>query len=151
MSKLLYPIIVGVLLLFSCKKEGNTQIAISSKSISSLEVNKNELSLNSTTGVWFYHKKPFNGYSLKYYSNALVSERIGFFNGKREGVAKKWFSNGFLKKEYFYVDNTIDGVSKSFWPNGELAKRVVYVGGIKEGVEMSWHQKGKISNKLLGC
>ena len=83
----------------SCKKQGtgNTSISLN-KEIVNILIKKEEIKLNPLKGQWFYNQKPFNGYAVVYYKNKSISEKIGFFNGKREGPYYKLFKDGSIKK-----------------------------------------------------
>ena len=58
-----------------------------------IKVSKDELTLNPLEGKWYYHGEVYNGYSLKYHSNGKLAEQLGFYNGKRQGIAKRWSEN----------------------------------------------------------
>jgi len=112
--------------------------------IDSIEVLKKELVLNGNKGMWYYKGKPFNGYSLKVYPNGALEEKWGFYNGRREGVARRWSKNEKLQLESYYKNNRLAGVYKTWWDNGVLAGETYYENGIKQGVEKKWHSNGQL-------
>ncbi|WP_179320438.1 toxin-antitoxin system YwqK family antitoxin [Winogradskyella helgolandensis] len=109
------------------------------------EVLKSDLILNQLEGTWYYNDEPFNGYSVKFHSNDSLQEKLGFHNGKRQGVAKTWSENGVLRIEAYFNQNKLTGVYKSYWENGILALKVNYVDGKKQGEEKQWYSNGEIS------
>lgn len=115
--------------------------------ISAFTVLKDSLVLNGNEGNWYYKKKLFSGYAVKYYSNNSLQEKTGFLNGKKHHKYKQWFSNGVLKLESNYNKNVLEGSYKSWWSNGNLASEVNYRKGKKQGVELKWFKDGTLSRK----
>ena len=113
--------------------------------INSVEVSKKALALNQIEGKWYYKNQPYNGYSLKFHPNDTLAERLGFLNGKREGVARRWSEKGVLRVESTYHQNRLTGIYKSWWENGVLAEESHYVNGLKQGEEKQWHATGQLS------
>jgi len=99
--------------------------------IDTIEALKKELVLNETKGKWYYRDKPFNGYSLKYYPNGVLEEKWGFYNGKREGIAKRWTKNKKLQLVSYYKNNRLNGVYETWWEDGLLSGESYYENGIK--------------------
>ena len=148
MKSILFLILFSLL---GCEKNKPIKVASSVTEkertivISSLEVLKKELVHNPNKGRWYYKDKPFNGYSLKYYSNGVLEEKWGFYNGKREGVAKRWRENGKLFVESYYKNNRLTGVYKSWWNNGVLSDLCYYENGKKQGENKQWYPSGQLS------
>tara|TARA_R110002072_G_scaffold23949_2_gene81893 strand:- start:3167 stop:3778 length:612 start_codon:yes stop_codon:yes gene_type:complete len=115
--------------------------------IKDFEVLKEELTLNQIEGKWYYKNEPFSGYSLRFYPNDTLAERIGYDLGKREGIARKWSENGVLRIESYYKNNRLDSVYKSWWENGTLAAQTHYVNGVKQGVEKEWYPTGQLAKE----
>ena len=44
----------------------------------------------------------------------LLEEKWGFYNGKREGVARRWTKNEKLQLESYYKNNRLTGVYKTW-------------------------------------
>ncbi|MBC3847149.1 hypothetical protein H8K90_12205 [Winogradskyella echinorum] len=120
--------------------------------IDSREVLKSELVLNQLEGVWYYEGQPYNGYSLKFHDNDSLKEKLGFYNGKRHGVARTWSKHGVLRIESYYNQNKLTDDYKSYWENGNLALQVNYVDGKKQGEEKQWYSNGELSKlrQLVG-
>ena len=149
------PVFLLVLFLsiFNCKensvgKQKDMEVSFpkdESMAIDSVMVSKNQLVLNQNQGIWYYHKKPFNGYSVKFYPNGIMQEKLGFFKGKRQGIAKRWSENGVLRTECFYNQNKLMGVYKSFWENGALSQEAYYENGVQQGIEKQWYPDGQLA------
>ncbi|WP_339662323.1 hypothetical protein [uncultured Polaribacter sp.] len=110
-------------------------------------VHKDSLVLNGNEGNWYYKKKLYNGYAVKYYSNDSLKEKTGFFNGKKQGVYKVWFENGVLQLASHYHQNVLVNSYKAWWMNGVLALETNYVNGKKQGVERQWYPDGSLSKE----
>ncbi len=115
--------------------------------IDSVEVPKNELILNQLEGKWYYKNLPYNGYSVKYYSSGTLEERLGFYKGKREGIAKRWSENEVLRVESYYKQNRLVGSYKSWWENGVLGSEANYVDGKLNGVAKEWYSAGQLAKE----
>ena len=113
--------------------------------IDSLEMPKDNLVLNQVEGKWYYEGQPFNGYSLKLHENVTLADKLGYFNGKREGVARRWSENGVLRIESNYKQNRLVGSYKSWWENGVLAQESQYSEGVLNGVEKKWYSTGELA------
>jgi len=133
---------------FSCKKTQVAQSTIDKETlIDHVEVSKKELVLNQLEGKWYYNDTPFNGYSLKFHNNGILEERLGFYKGKREGIAKSWSKSGVLRVESHYKQNRLTGSYKSWWENGVLGSETNYVNGKINGVEKKWYATGQLAKK----
>ncbi|WP_432410840.1 toxin-antitoxin system YwqK family antitoxin [Rasiella sp. SM2506] len=115
--------------------------------INTTEILKEDLVLNQLEGRWYYKDQLYSGYSLRYYPNDTLAERIGYHLGKREGIAKKWSENGVLRIESHYKNNRLHSDYKSWWENGVLAAQSNYVDGIKQGIEREWYASGQLAKK----
>lgn len=115
--------------------------------IEDTEVLKEELVLNQIEGKWYYKNEPYSGYSLRFYPNDTLAERIGYYKGKREGIARKWSENGVLRIESYYKNNRLDSVYKSWWENGVLSAETNYTNGIKQGIETEWYPTGQLAKQ----
>lgn len=125
--------------------QGKDDLYEKSVFINPVEVSVDQLNLNQIEGTWYHKEKPFNGYSVRNYENGIVGERIGFVNGKREGVAKKWSVNGVLRVESYYKQNRLVGTYRSWWQNGVLAGEYNYSEGYLNGSYKEWYPDGTLS------
>lgn len=150
--KSIYPIVLVLLLLANCKEASVentvgkpiTDVAIV---IDSSEVKKTTLDLNQLEGKWYLNHLPFNGFSVKYHPNGTLEERLGFYKGKREGIAKRWSENGVLRVESHYKQNRLVGSYKSWWENGILGSEVNYVDGKMNGLQSKWYATGALAKE----
>ncbi|MHA7944030.1 toxin-antitoxin system YwqK family antitoxin [Formosa sp. 3Alg 14/1] len=124
------------------KKEISTDASLD---INSIEVLKSDLVLNQVEGRWYYKDKPYFGYSVAYHSNDTLAEKIGFVNGKREGIARRWSDKGILRVELYYKHNRLDGVYKTWWDNSVLSSQTYYENGVKQGSEKEWYPTGQLA------
>ncbi|WP_372937148.1 toxin-antitoxin system YwqK family antitoxin [Seonamhaeicola sp.] len=143
-------IIILISCIVSCKQESNKKVDIANNEeqsilIDSLTVLKTDLVLNPIEGKWYYKGNPFNGYSVKYYANGALAEKLGFIKGKREGVGRRWSKTGVLREEFYYKYNRLDGTYKMWWDNGVLEAEINYVNGLKQGEEKEWYPNGKLA------
>lgn len=147
----LFVIILSILLI-SCNNNSLQEMDIAihadkPKTISNIEVLKKELVLNPIEGAWYYNNQLFSGYSLRFYPNDTLAEKIGYILGKRQGIAQKWSENGNLRIESYYKNNRLDSIYKSWWENGVLASQSNYTKGVKEGVEREWYATGVLAKQ----
>lgn len=145
--------IVIILLIFGCVRPAKTSHLTvttaaedkTSMEINTLEVLKSDLELNQIEGRWYYKGKRYNGYALKFHSNGILGERLGFINGSREGLAQQWSANGVLRVECTYRNNRLDGLYKTWWENAERSKEAHYESGILNGEEKQWYPNGQLA------
>jgi antitoxin component YwqK of YwqJK toxin-antitoxin module len=150
MKKINLYLLLALLFVLSCEKTSEEQIYVVNEEfvITNLEIDKNELILNGNEGNWYYKSQPFNGYKVSYNSNGFLEQKVGFYNGKKEGVAKIWFSDGEIKVESHYHQNKLVGSYKAWWPNGVLASESFYENGELHGVEKRWYDSGQLAKKM---
>lgn len=143
---LLLPFVFGTLL--SCGEGAprpNQNIEREEVTIADLEIEKDSLFLNGNEGNWYYKDQLFNGYAVKYHKNGELWQKVGFFKGKKMGVAKIWFQNGVLKVESHYHKNKLVGSYKAWWENGVLASESFYENGKLQGTEKKWYTTGTLA------
>ena len=112
------------------------------------EVHKSELRLYPNTGQWLYQGLPFNGFALTCHPNGAVAEKIGFHNGKKQGIALKWYADGTLAGKKNYVENRLEGVARAWWPNGVLSSESHYVNRQRHGKQKKWYPNGKMARLM---
>ena len=132
---------------FSCEKhsEQKEAKAIDVANFSTLEVSKDQLKLNGNEGNWYYNGQVFTGFLVRRNTDGVLEQKVGFYKGKKEGIAKVWFSNGILKVESNYHKNKLVGSYKAWWMNGVLASEATYKNGKLEGVEKRWYDSGQLA------
>jgi antitoxin component YwqK of YwqJK toxin-antitoxin module len=132
----------------SCKKQVAESTSISlGKEIVNILIKKEEIKLNPLKGQWYYNKKPFNGYAVVYHKNKSVSEKIGFFNGKREGSYYKFFKEGSIKNEGYYLQNKLHGIKLNYFKSGKIYSESNYVNGQRHGLQKIWFLNGQLAKR----
>lgn len=116
------------------------------KVIPNLQIEKQQLILNQLEGKWYYQNQPFSGQAETHHPNGALAENIGFYNGKKEGIAQKWYPDSLLQKESFYRANKLDGVVKVWSPNPNsiLIVESNYVNGVRNGFQTRWYRNGQM-------
>lgn len=137
----------------SCDTSGNNQAKTLgylsvSKEIAANIVHYDSLILNQFEGKWYYEEQPFNGHAITHYANGEIASDLGFFDGKKEGVAYAYYEDGAIKKEAHYVQNRLDGKVLSWWPNKELMLESNYILGVRHGVQKKWYPNGQLATKV---
>ncbi|MFT5213906.1 MAG: antitoxin component YwqK of YwqJK toxin-antitoxin module, partial [Patiriisocius sp.] len=117
------------------------------KSIQNTIVEKSQLTLIPEKGRWFYKDRPFNGFAVVYHPNKKTAEKVGYFNGRKEGEAFKYFENGNIQKKSFYKENKLDRKKVVFWGNGNLASESNYNNGAKSGLQLTWFENGQLAKR----
>lgn len=145
--RLIKILIFTVLIFSSCKKAATENKSRVLKRIQNSIVGKDQLALIPEKGRWFYKDKPFNGFAVIYHSNKKVAEKVGYFNGRKEGEAFKYFENGNLQKKSFYNQNKLDFKQVVFWENGNLASEANYANGAKNGIQQFWFENGQLAKR----
>ncbi|WP_375240333.1 toxin-antitoxin system YwqK family antitoxin [Polaribacter sp.] len=138
-------LLIVILALSSCNK--TSVKTTSKKEIKNFLVDKNELELIKEKGQWFYMGNPFNGFAVKYYSNSSLSEKIGYYNGKKEGLAYMFFKDGTVKTKSFYNENVLEGTKIKYYSSGKVFSESKYLNGKKHGIEQVWFENGQLSKK----
>ncbi|RCW91429.1 toxin-antitoxin system YwqK family antitoxin [Winogradskyella arenosi] len=137
---------------YSCQERASNSVAQNAPKAKDFEllisdtlVKKSDLVLNPLNGVWSYNDKPYNGYAVKENAQGQHIEKLGFYQGKRQGVAKTWSDNGVLRSKAYYHQNKLEGLYTSYWENGLVALEVTYKAGKKEGQEKQFYSNGELS------
>lgn len=144
--KLINCLIIFVCILTSCKKS-TSKNTIQVKKISSIYVDKKELKLDNLKGQWYYNQKPFNGFAVTYHKNDTLSEKIGYYNGRKEGLAFQFFKNGDTLKKAFYIANKLHGKKLNYFQSGNLISESNYVKGKRHGEQKIWYDNGQLAKK----
>lgn len=116
--------------------------------IPNLEISKQELILNGNEGNWYYNNQLFNGYLVSHDEEGNLEQKVGFYNGKKEGISKSWFANGQLKVESHYHQNKLVASYKAWWMNGILASEATYENGVLQGLEKKWYNSGQLAKQM---
>jgi len=145
-----YYICFLLIIFSSCDFKTNTKndfLHAIPKKIENIEVPKEELILIPEKGKWYYKDVPFNGFAIKYFENDMIAERIGYYNGEKEGKAYKYFDDGSVKKEMYYIQNRLHGKSLNYFRNGNLSAESNYKFGSRNGVQKIWYPNGQLAKQ----
>jgi len=137
-----FLLILGLWIFSACQQEGAAL-----RTISDFQVDKTELELHPLQGKWYYAQKAFNGFAVSYYPNGQLASSIGYFDGKKQGVAKVWYTDGSLAKQSDYIENQLNGNLKSWWPDGTLGAESNYKNSVRHGVQKKWFASGQLARK----
>ena len=129
MKKLLT--ILCLVLLVSCSNEVPPDTLVDRQGI--------KYEVNSTT--------PFTGQSVSYDRREVVVERIGYKNGKREGLSKKFFQNNQLEYRKYYKDGKLHGLKEEYYKNGQLKTKENYKHGKKHGFLETSNDWGRVTSR----
>lgn len=113
--------------------------------IKKIRVEKDQLKLNALEGRWYFNTALFNGYAITKFKNGQLKEKIGFSNGKKEGIALKWNIDGVLTGEKFYSENRLEGTAKTWWANGNLSSESNYSNRVRHGTQKKWYPNGQLA------
>ncbi len=130
-------------------------------------------SLERVNGLLYLGSAPFSGYVVETYENGNLKSKVGWLNGKREGLSEAWYSDGSERerREYsenrktgshlgWYEDGTRkfdlnlkDGVyhgrCRQWFANGQLATEFHFVEGQEVGSQRSWNYKGELQGNYV--
>lgn len=112
------------------------------------EIVKEKLVLHPNEGLVYFLKQPFSGYSIRYYSNGTLAERIGYWQGKKQGTYQKWYNDGILSFEANYNKGRKDGISKTWWRNGLLRSESIHAMGKTNGSQKQWYKNGQLFKSM---
>jgi len=135
-------LILGLWMFSACKQE---EAAL--KTISDFQVDKSMLELHPLEGKWYISQKAFNGFAVSYYPNGQLASRLGYYDGKKQGLAKVWYTDGTLAKQSYYNENQLEGKLKSWWPDGTLGAESNYKNRARHGVQKKWFASGQLARK----
>jgi antitoxin component YwqK of YwqJK toxin-antitoxin module len=142
----IFLVIIGVF--GSCKKQTTNDTSIFSvKEIKNIQTEKGQVKLNPTKGQWFYKQQLFNGHAIAYYKKDVLSEKTGYFNGRREGKAFKYFNDGSLKSEAYFIQNKLHGIKYNYFKNGNVYSESNYKNGKRHGLQKIWFLNGQLAKK----
>jgi hypothetical protein len=134
----------------SCQKSNDVNLSKVNDIVNiirDVEVDKDMLILNQLEGRWYYNALRFNGYAVSYHESKVKAVSIGYYDGKKEGVAKKWFASKTLQKESYYNANKLVGTVKRWWPNGFVSSEAHYKKGVRHGIQKIWYANGQLARQ----
>ncbi|WP_034228537.1 toxin-antitoxin system YwqK family antitoxin [Aquimarina pacifica] len=147
---LIVPFLVFCVLGCTKTKKASNSVVNDDKEIIIIDdimVPKDLLVLKPNEGKWYYQGTPFTGFAVYYHDNKQIAQKIGYYKGKKEGLAQKWFPNGDISKTSYYKQNRLDGIVRVWWPNKTISSESNYINGVKDGVQKKWYSNGQLGRK----
>ncbi|MEM8891065.1 MAG: hypothetical protein AAGD28_24015 [Bacteroidota bacterium] len=118
------------------------------KEVPDREIEKGELVLHPEEGKWYEGKEPYSGYSLSFFPDGSVESKLGYWEGKKEGLAQKWYFNGQKRYEAYYQANRLEGTARAWTSEGVLVKEAQYINGYTHGLQRYWYDGGEKFKEL---
>ncbi len=130
-------------------------------------------SLERVNGILYFGSAPFSGYVVETYSNGQLKSKVGWLNGKRDGLSELWHPDGSKRerREYsenrktgnhlgWYEDGTLKfdlnlkdgayhGLCRQWYSNGQLATELNFVEGEEVGSQRSWNYQGELQGNYV--
>jgi len=104
-----------IFFIFSCEKSSIIEIPNN-------VIFSNNIHLSIDGKFLLYKNKKFSGYLEEISSNNIKLSRIGYYNGRKEGIEKICYDNNKISEIRFYRKGKKIGVHKLFWDNGNNKK-----------------------------
>lgn len=124
-------------------------------------------------GDIFKDGQPFSGYLIERYPSDSIALKVGYYNGKQNGVMTSYYENGEIRYvrpyfngekhgahigfhrngvkafEYYFVNGFSEGNHKEWFSDGELAADMNYVNGKEFGRQQVWRPDGKVRSNYI--
>lgn len=107
-------------------------------SVSDLGIKKKQ------TGEMSYNGLPFSGYLVEKYPNDSISAKIGYYDGKQNGMTTAFYQDGTIKYQRTYLNGEKHGTHIGFHQNGVKAFEYHFVNGFNEGKHKEWFNTGML-------
>jgi antitoxin component YwqK of YwqJK toxin-antitoxin module len=163
LNKAIPVILIAALMMLTCNSRHNYNAAVPN-----IYIQSNDLLLNQQSGILYYNKHPYSGYTYQLYENGdtikvtpyiigkeegwvnayyakgrLAEERL-YVHGRKEGMHKGWWMNGNLKFEYHFINDEHEGELKEWYSNEKPARIFNYSKGYEDGAQKMWWENGDI-------
>ncbi len=144
------------LLLVSCaeSKEGKgldaDDLAHDLLEVPSNTVDKSALHYDNKVSLWTLNDQLYSGYSVSFYPDSTLKEKVGILNGKKEGPSTRWYADGHLKQVADYHKGKLHG-EKKMWHSDTshlLVSHLNYQSGKPHGEQKKWYSTGELHKKL---
>lgn len=113
-------------------------------------VDKALLVHNKAKSLWTLDDQAYSGYIVSFYQDRTLKEKIGLFNGKKEGQLQRWYPDGHLKQVANYSKGKLHG-EKKVWTSDKdhvLISQLNYQSGKVHGAQTKWYPSGELYKKL---
>ncbi len=85
-------------------------------------------------------QEKFDGLVLYFFKNGVVSEKINFSNGVKEGPYAGYYESGDLREDGAFLYNKREGNWRVFYKNGKIKSKGKYREGEKVGVWKTFYK-----------
>ena len=75
-----------------------------------------------------------------FYKNGKIFRKVGYVNGKFEGVFSEFYETGELRTSGIYANGLEEGVWKTYYKNGKNKEKGKYTKGEKVGVWKTFYK-----------
>ena len=98
-----------------------------------------------------YKEGKKNGESTLYYDKGTVMETSNFKDGQRDGVTM-WYANkdktqGEMVAMYTYKEGKFEGVQETYYENGAVKTRKMFVNNVQEGPVYEFYEDGSLKTE----
>ena len=148
--------IIFSLFFVSCVENTTVGISPPTSSVDSLLkvpnliVDKSELFYNNKKSLWTLNDQLYSGFSVSYYRDSIMQEKIGFLNGRKQNKSIRWFSDGHYKSVANYNKGKLHGEKKSWSSDSShiLISHLNYQLGKAHGEQKKWYPTGELFKKI---
>lgn len=96
-------------------------------------------------GEVYFNNLPFSGYLIEQYANDSIARKIGYFEGKQNGITTAYYKNGSIQYQRPYLNGEKHGIHLGFHKNGVKAFEYHFVNGFNEGNHKEWFETGVLA------
>jgi antitoxin component YwqK of YwqJK toxin-antitoxin module len=95
----------------------------------------------------YLHDKK-NGFSLKYYPDSTIAEKLTYKNDLKEGEWLKYYPDGSVNLRTNYRDNMLNGSFEAYFENGQPEMTGNYRDDLRDGAWTIYFKDGRIRFKI---
>jgi antitoxin component YwqK of YwqJK toxin-antitoxin module len=113
-------------------------------------VDLSELDHDKKKSLWRMNGEPYSGYAVGFHQDSTLSEKVGFYHGRKHGQAARWFPDGHLRQIRNYRNGKLHGEKKMWASDGEhvLIAALNYQQGKAHGEQRTWYPTGELYKVL---
>ena len=100
------------------------------------------------TGEVLYHSQPFSGYLISYYKNDSVELKVGYLEGKQNGLMAAYYPSGKVMYERTYLAGEKHGIHTGFYESGQKKFEYIFVNGFSEDNHKKWYEDGSLMSSM---
>ena len=96
----------------------------------------------------FYSKNLKNGWSIKFYIDSTIAEKLYYINGIRQGEWIQYYPNRIVSLKSNYLHGKINGQFEVWFENGAIELSGQYKNDLRDGLWLIYNNNGTIKYKL---